>query len=68
MADDKPMYGKKELRLVKIDNSALFKWIPKSGGELPKLLHSMYTGTKEALQGLQAANRMLASKSTSKDK
>ena len=63
MADNgKLMYGKKEVKLSKIDNSSLFAWFPTSGGELPMALRGKYTSTAEALKGLRLAQNRLAAK------
>ena len=55
MADDKIMYGKKEIKIVKIVNSSLFGLTFTSGGELPKELEGRYTSPKLAREAVVAA-------------
>ena len=57
MADNALKYGDKELKLFKVDNSSLFQWSFTSGGELPKELKGRFTGTREAVDAVDKANR-----------
>lgn len=52
------MYGKKEMKLSKVTNSALFQLAFTSGGELPKSLSGRYTSADLAVKAVHAAEVM----------
>lgn len=65
MADDALMYGRKEVKIGKVTNSALYGLAFTTGGELPPELSGRFTSPDLARKAVEVANRN--KKSTKKE-